>query len=525
LTVFLIKEELERDSIIRGIASLESHHVGDVGFDGDNLFVKSSGGSTPSWVSLLRAHADGDLDHLRNSSSSGVLLLKTEGRTLALTFGHGRHLLEPEAVVQDFGLKVVLNTVAYNQIKSVDARTVDELTLHTRRDVSRDSPFGAFGLDVATDLVRAVTGTTQREGLAGRLTGSDALGLNSRAQVPDLPALASRLLAAYEEDTYKEHFDFIDHLRAVKDPGLVNALDSALVDALKTWQIDNLHLAVPEPLNWLDVAGFRFSNDPRDMRGELDADPRISRYLRARDADDLSVARLKSDHVEAMRADDDSQKLQGWPVYRCMVFEMQKEGQLYTLSAGQWYRVSMDFKDEVYAFVNDLSPLEIELPDADFGTSEAQYIAKAAAATGALTLDQELARNSIPDPVEICDLLTADGRLLHLKKRGKSSTLSHLFSQGVTSAELLLQSPEFRAEARQIASSLDGDFADVLPSARPERDEYEISYVVITRSRREDAPLTLPFFSLVSLRAAAQRLQGFGFRVSVAAVPERDEAA
>jgi len=59
----------------------------------------------------------------------------------------------------------------------------------------------------------------------------------------------------------------------------------------------------------------------------------------------------------------------------------------------------------------------------------------------------------------------------------------------------------------------------VLPLERPVRDQLEVGYVVITRSRR-DSPLTLPFFSLVSLRAAAQRLDALGFRVSTVAVQE-----
>jgi hypothetical protein len=36
-----------------------------------------------------------------------------------------------------------------------------------------------------------------------------------------------------------------------------------------------------------------------------------------------------------------------------------------------------------------------------------------------------------------------------------------------------------------------------------------------------DTSLTLPFFSVVSVRAAAQRLAGFGFRASVAVVRDR----
>lgn len=373
LTVFLIKEGLEQDAVVRAEDTLESHLVVGLGAQEDNLFVKPSVGSVPRWVGLLSPHVAGDLDGLYNSSTSAVLLVETADRLLVVTFGHGRHLIEPEAVVHDFGLKVVLNTVAYNQIKSVDARTVDELTLHTRRDVSRDSSFGAFGLDVATDLVRAVTGTTTREGLEGRLTGSDALALNSRVQVPGLPLLGERLLRAYNEDSYKRHFDFIDHLRAVKDPAVISDLDDALVEALRAREIDNLHLAVPEPLNWLDVAGFRFSSERQSTDRELDSDPRISVYLETRPLEELSLNHLRGDQVEAMRADDDTRKLQGWSVYRCIVFEIERSGELYTLSAGQWYRVSLSFKDEVYAFANSLQPLDLELPDADDGSSEGDH--------------------------------------------------------------------------------------------------------------------------------------------------------
>lgn len=69
------------------------------------------------------------------------------------------------------------NTVAPDGLKSVDAKTIEETTLHTRRDVSRDSAFAAFGLDPSRDLLRAVTGTPQDGTLAHRLTGADSLGI------------------------------------------------------------------------------------------------------------------------------------------------------------------------------------------------------------------------------------------------------------------------------------------------------------------------------------------------------------
>lgn len=57
---------------------------------------------------------------------------------------------------------------------------------------------------------------------------------------------------------------------------------------------------------------------------------------------------------------------------------------------------------------------------------------KAAQAIDALCLDKRFAYDGWPDKIEICDLLTRDGALIHVKQRGSSSTLSHLFSREST---------------------------------------------------------------------------------------------
>jgi uncharacterized protein (TIGR04141 family) len=62
-----------------------------------------------------------------------------------------------------------------------------------------------------------------------------------------------------------------------------------------------------------------------------------------------------------------------------------------------------------------------------------------------------------------------------------------------------------------------------LPGDAIEPGEYEVAFVVITRSDRP-TPLTLPFFSLVSLRNAARALKGQGFRVTIKAVKEPRES-
>jgi uncharacterized protein (TIGR04141 family) len=164
------------------------------------------------------------------------------------------------------------------------------------------------------------------------------------------------------------------------------------------------------------------------------------------------------------------------------------------------------------------------LPDADAGTTEDAYNNKAAVALDALCLDKKLVYDGGPDKMEVCDILTRTGGFIHVKHRGSSSTLSHLFTQGLNSAERFLQDPDFREKAKEIASSVDPEFATFFPQARPDPDAHQISFVVITRSNR-DTLLTLPFFSVVSLRAAALRLRALGFKVSIAAVRELADAA
>lgn len=517
LTISLLKEGLSRDDVLRKDKQVAGHRVSSIHASEDSLFTDGVPSHPPKWAGYLDPHTPSDLKALLfSASASAVLVLESSERLFAVTWGQGRHLIEADNFVQDFGLKVVLNTVAPDQLKSVDAKTIDETTVHTRRDVSRDSSFAAFGLDPIQDLLRAVTGTPRDSSLAHRLTGSDALGIHTRDQVPDLPSLVGRLLEAYEDDTYKENFDFIDNLRPERSNARKLELDEALIEALRDREIDDVHLAAPETLDWLDIEGFRYGSAGDD--DELDADPRISAYLDSNEEVEVSLDRLKGDRLVAVRASDGA-VANAWPIYKALVYQVELDGYLFVLSAGEWFRVDQDYRSRVEAEVERL-PRATDLPDADLGTDEDTYNKTAAEALGALCLDKKLIYDGGPDKMEVCDILTSQGRFIHVKLRGSSSTLSHLFTQGTNSAERLLADGDFRQKARTMIAGVDATYGDVVPLDRPKNaSEHEITFAVVTRSNRK-TPLTLPFFSVVSLRAAAQRLEAFGFPVTVAAIPE-----
>ncbi len=521
LSWFLVKPGIDADdpkAIIESKDGLASFKIPALSKKRDSLFVRASHPSPPRWLGYVQGHIEGDgLPAILGASSSGVLLIEAKERLLAIAFGYGRHLIRQEAVVQDFGLKVVLNSIDPELIKSVDARTFDELTIHTRRGASRDSSLGAFELDNSRDLLRAVTGRSEPGGL-GALSGAAALAMNTTQEPPQLPALAADLLKAYGKTAYRKNFGFIDHMRGEQDPAVVRKLDEKLVKALHDRDMTTMHLAIPEAVDWQEISGVRFSFKKR--KHEPEPDPRISVYRALRDGDEIKIERLKGDRVEAISSVDEDQIVGKWRVYDCLVFETEYASHLYVLSGGDWYRIAKTYRDKVEDYVRGVPELEIELPGADASHDEGAYNEAAAQQIGALCLDGKTVGISGPDRIEVCDLLTKDGYFIHVKKRSRSSTLSHLFAQGVTSAELLLDDEEFRKEAAKKVAELGTGFKSAIPKKRGEREKIKVAYVVLSRGQRPDKPYGLPFFSLVSMKTATERLRRAGIEVFAKEIKE-----
>ena len=118
--------------------------------------------------------------------------------------------------------------------------------------------------------------------------------------------------------------------------------------------------------------------------------------------------------------------------------------------------------------------------------------------------------------IEFCDLFTRNRVMVHVKRYGGSSVLSHLFAQGVVSATLFLQDSDFR---RKVNQALPASHRLSRPERRPNVQHYEVAFAIVSRSRGD---LALPFFSKVNLRNACQTLTGFGYQVTLTKIPSVD---
>jgi uncharacterized protein (TIGR04141 family) len=112
--------------------------------------------------------------------------------------------------------------------------------------------------------------------------------------------------------------------------------------------------------------------------------------------------------------------------------------------------------------------------------------------------------------VEFCDLLTDSRQIVHVKKRGGSAILSHLFMQGFVSGEAFLDHAGLRDQVRAIAP----DAAHLIPAGVPDAEDYEIVYALL----HEGTP-TLPFFSKVALAGVHKQLRRMRYRVGIRWVP------
>jgi len=92
----------------------------------------------PRWVDFfvpgVNPHA------FQASSVSAAFILPAANRQFALTFGHGRHLLLPDVHEEGFGLRVTLNSVTAEAIRTIDRKTLDASGRHLREQATRNIP-------------------------------------------------------------------------------------------------------------------------------------------------------------------------------------------------------------------------------------------------------------------------------------------------------------------------------------------------------------------------------------------------
>lgn len=505
------------------------------GIEGASLYIGQVYSKPPGWAEFLE-HGSADLPtDMLTSGAGAVLFVPAKDRVAALCFGHVHIALNDDAFERQFGLKVTLNSVPRDQLRTLDLATPDAVTFQKRVQASKDSDVQAFGVDMIRDLARVAGGTPKDAAFARFVAGKDALSITCVVEPGDIQAKCAEVINAYGKVDYRKEFAWVDNMRLVLEKDTIAGLDAKLFAAvtdLLAGKNSDLHMAPPEIVNYTE--GNQLHYNGFGSHGvnfhSLSIQDYIAELERCGFTGDMGE--IKEKHRIKAKGDGEDEFAEKWRVYDCFVFETSlgagANEQHYVLFAGDWYCVEKKFKKNIEDFYNDIE--KVTIVGATTCKNERDLIAEIVATrVDLLKLDQQKIN---PAGVryanlEPCDFFSKDKQFIHLKDGNSSGSISHLWSQGVVSAEAFVSDADFRKKLRKTVKDLGGGFEAGLPKAgeKVTRDDFKVVYGIM-RQPYADGTLGLPFFSKVSLQTAVSRIQQFGIPVALELIqkPASDKA-
>ena len=479
----------------------------EVGF----FYFKKSEPVPPSWIKGFFGNTLNNDMRILTASARGVLIVpitRMDKKTyFAVSFGFGRHLLKDDVVEERFGLKVVLNSLNKLGFRSIDKTTLGSIPKHSREQISKDVAAIDFGIDIEQDLIRSITGKSDDEIFGKIITGKDCLSGTAKIDTNNVVEFLTHVINRYESEDYKEDYGWVDQITEISNKKTENTLNIKLIEKLNTGDFTKVWMAVPEIIDWSKTIGFRYSKLTKaDIFDDLD----IEEYMRL-NPDPVTLESIKNLQVFSISATSNDTIIERWSMFRCLYAEIELEkDEVHILNNSKWYKISKDFTQQVHNDFIKINRSKINMPECCVSDEGEYNLHTVSVMTGSVCMDKKMiSHGGGRSKIEFCDIYTDKKEIIHVKRYGGSSVLSHLFAQGVVSGELLINDSDFK---NKLNDKLPLTHKISNPTNRLNAGDYEIIYAIISDS---DSPLDIPFFSKVSLRNSYRRLINYGYKVSI----------
>ena len=330
----------------------------------------------------------------------------------------------------------------------------------------------------------------------------DSLSVSTNTTLEKLKDYVDKLYNIYLNDTYKNDFPWVDHIAEIKDKSRISELESILFKQIAAGNLDKIWMAVPEIIEWEKVGGFCYlmnKNSPEYQDIHL---PHFLESLRHNEIEKISKKLFAKKQIKCV--DSDGVLIHQWQAMKCLYCEIEDDNQTYLLSSGKWYQIETDFVKDVNRYYSEIPNYKTNLPEYN-DDSEGDYNKRIAASMPdkfALMDAKNIPYGGGYSKIEFCDLFSIQQDIIHIKRYGSSSVLSHLFSQGRVSGEIFQMESQFRHKTNK---HLPRNFQIEDPDNRPKNDLYQIVFAIISEIPGE---LTIPFFSRLNLKNSCRNLQG-----------------
>lgn len=223
--------------------------------------------------------------------------------------------------------------------------------------------------------------------------------------------------------------------------------------------------------------------------------------------------------------DTDGNVLENGRLEDWLVAEVEFQNARCILTAGAWYRIAEEYVEEINIKINKIPVIKkrnyLHPMLVQNGKIEAEDKYNIRCDTKFYScLDRQTIQMDRYGKIELCDLYREPCHLIHVKKQTSSGTLSHLWSQGLVSGELLKDSEEFRCKAQSKFKDVT-ELRDSVPKKNFDSEKFTVVYAIATKA--DDFPSCLPFFSKVNLLYNYKHLQRLGYKVKLVKIEYKEE--
>lgn len=447
---------------------------------------------------------------LLQANSKVVLLTKLiideKVRVFAITFGYARFLFNDDVLEEQFGMRIILNSIRQNKIRKISKSSVGSNQKQSDEQLPKSSDISEFGFDINRDLMKSISGKSEDEMFEkSMMTGGDILSITVSRDIENIDEFLVFCYNRFKEETYKHSFSWVDNIKCVKSKELIAKLNEQLIEEIRLKHYNNVWMSVPEVVSWEDIKDFRISGS-KDSYNDIYIEDVISSIKNELN----SISQLQSKKISVRSSRDELQNIYEWSAYKCIIAEISNDNSEYCLNNGKWYIINNDFAETINENYSKLQLCSDTFPDYHHKDEDCYNNDLC----NFLSSSHLLHKFKIPigggqgNNIEPCDVLW-DKKIIHVKKNGGSSVLSHLFNQALVSGQMLLDA-NYREQLRNKAASF--GMLDLIPEPFSSAD-YEIVLAIINKFQEERPKI--PFFSKVSVCFVAQSIKNLGYRLTL----------
>ena len=440
-----------------------------------SVYLATENSHSPWWKNYL-----GIDDDVFNSNNSAILTVNTKDRIFVYTFGFAHTKLKQDCFEENFGFFVTINSIDGEKIKSIDVYSPASNTKQKRVVSSILSNIYEYDFNDSQDLVQKLSGIIKEEfkDLFKNPTGTDSLSMYSNSSKTELKNISEKLLERFYSEDYKRD-PYLKNINKIVKATIqqTKELHDILIDKLNNRNFTDIYMADFEILDLDQFYSYKFGNNEffdlciENLKLETN----------------LTLEKLKTLKISVLKTQDDAHPIQ-WNLYKCLVFDHNNT----FLSKGVVYEVKQDFLNVVNSVITKYK-IKNFLPNALSKEKEGDYNARICDNQALFLLDKKCPNIEGHNKVEICDIYRKSGsEFIHIKKAESSSTLSHLWNQGIVSEQLANSGNTIFRETFSKETGID------FPEER------KIYYGIIKKIEN------LPIFSRISLYNTIEILKGMG---------------